>query len=147
MRCTKFAGLGILSALCVLNSSSSLHVLRSEGACCFNADVARLKWATEGGLKEESRMYSVFGCVLVGFTVRTTQNLAEEDVNKCSADSRSGSRALRDAMREAISAIMVVVYLVQAYKRNIKQAVMMHGPLRFMVLPRVSRDNKLQSVL
>lgn len=56
MRCAKLAGLGALSALCVLNRSNSLYGACSEGACCLRADVASVRWATEGGLKDESRM-------------------------------------------------------------------------------------------
>jgi hypothetical protein len=47
-------------------------------------------------------MYSVRGCVLVALTVRTTRNLEGDDVKECNADSRSGSIALIDAIREAI---------------------------------------------
>jgi hypothetical protein len=91
-----------LSALCVLNSNKNLNGPVSEGACCFRADVASVRWAIDGGLKEESRMYSVRGCVLVALTVRTTRNFEGEDVKECKADSRSGSIALIDAIREAI---------------------------------------------
>lgn len=56
IRCTKLAGLGALSALCVLNRSSNLHGLSSSGADCFRAEDASVKWASDGGLKEESRM-------------------------------------------------------------------------------------------
>jgi hypothetical protein len=106
MRCTKLAGLGALSALCVLKSSSSLYGLFSEGACCVSAEVARARCAIDGGLKEESRIYSVFGCVVVGFTVRTTRNLEGEEVKECSEESRSGSSDRNDAIREAISAMV-----------------------------------------
>lgn len=102
-RCTKLAGLGALSALCVLKSRSSLHGAVSEGACCLSADVASVRCAMDGGLKEESRMYSVCGCVLVALTVRTTRNLEGEAVKECNADSRSGSIARIAAIREAIA--------------------------------------------
>lgn len=55
-RCTKLEGLGALSALCVLNSSSSLYGPCSDGAWSLKADVASVRCATEGGLNEESRM-------------------------------------------------------------------------------------------
>lgn len=101
-RCAKLAGLGALSALCVLKSSKTRYGLFSEGACWRSAEVARLRWALEGGLKLESRMYSVFGCVDAGFTVRTTWKAADELVKERSADSKSGSAAFTDTIRDAI---------------------------------------------
>jgi hypothetical protein len=62
----------------------------------------------DGGLKDESRMYSVRGCVGVALTVRTTRNLEGDAVKECKADSRSGSIALIDAIREAMSAIALI---------------------------------------
>jgi hypothetical protein len=109
MRCTKLAGLGALSALCVLKSNSSLYGAVSDGACCLRAEVARVRCAMDGGLKDESRMYSVRGCVGEALTVRTTRNLEGDAVKECKADSRSGSIALIDAIREAMSAIAVLV--------------------------------------
>ena len=64
-----------------------------------------MRWAIDGGLKEESRMYSVRGCVEVALTVRTTRNLEAEDVKEFKADSRSGKSARMEDIREAISAI------------------------------------------
>lgn len=41
MRCTKLAGLGALSALCVLKRSSNLYGFCSVGEGCFKADETR----------------------------------------------------------------------------------------------------------
>lgn len=75
--CWKLAGLGALSALCVLKSRSTLHGLSSVFAAC-SADVTRPKCALDGGLNDESRMYKVFGFVEVGLMVRTIRNLEGE---------------------------------------------------------------------
>jgi hypothetical protein len=53
--CAKLAGLGALSALCVLNSRSNLYGFSSDVCDCFRAVVARLRCAFWGGLKDESR--------------------------------------------------------------------------------------------
>ena len=58
-RCAKFAGLGILSALYVLNRRSSRCGSWSEGEGLVRAEVASVRWPIEGGLKLESSMYSV----------------------------------------------------------------------------------------
>ena len=106
MRCTKLAGLGALSAFWVLNNNSNLYGLCSPGPCSFSADCTSERCAIEGGLKLESRMYSVFGCVLVGLTVRTTRNFDDECVKDVSADSRSGSIDRRFDILDAISPIV-----------------------------------------
>ena len=56
IRCTKLAGLGALSALCVLNSKSKRYGFEFKGAERSSADVARLRCAMDGGLNEESRI-------------------------------------------------------------------------------------------
>jgi hypothetical protein len=45
---------------------------------------------------------------LDALTVRTTRNFADEAVKECRADSRSGSIAHTEAMRDAISAISAI---------------------------------------
>jgi hypothetical protein len=70
------------------------------------AEVASERCATEGGLKEESRMYSVLGCVDVGLTVLTMRNLDGDEVKELSVDSNSGRRDLIRAIREAMSSII-----------------------------------------
>lgn len=52
------------------------------------------------------------GCVDVALIVRTTRNLDGDEVKELSADSRSGSILLIDAIREAISAIGFDVFVV-----------------------------------
>jgi hypothetical protein len=56
--CSKDAGLGALSAFCV---ASSRRTRRGRGVVSVSADVRIRRCASVGGLKEESRMYSVFG--------------------------------------------------------------------------------------
>ena len=55
MRCVKLAGLGALSALCVLNNNNNLNGRLSEVAGDVSAEVASARCAVEGGLKDESR--------------------------------------------------------------------------------------------
>lgn len=72
------------------------------------ADVARARCAIEGGLNEESSMYSVLGgCgeLAAGLTVRTMRKADDDEVNACRADSSSGSSVRMDAMRAAMFAI------------------------------------------
>lgn len=56
IRCAKLAGLGALSALCVLKSSSSLNGGVSLAAGLAIAELASARCAIDGGLKDESRM-------------------------------------------------------------------------------------------
>lgn len=56
MRWTKLAGLGALSALCVLKRSNNRKGCLSEAAGLVIADFTRARCAIDGGLKEESRI-------------------------------------------------------------------------------------------
>jgi hypothetical protein len=119
--CTKLAGLGALSALCVLKRRSRRC---GRGSLVVESvDEAKARWARDGGLYEESRMNSVLGrcpdsgsqlCIawsaaLGGFTVRMTRKAAEDDTNDLRALSRVDKIERVLAMRDAISSIAIEI--------------------------------------
>ena len=108
-----------MSAFIVAKSKSSLcgfGKLSLFDLC--NADIAKLLWAIEGGLKDESSMNNVLGDSLsnsvgtssVGSgvcTVFSTLNLESDSWKVFNAEPIVLTKDLRAAVRDAISSVML----------------------------------------
>lgn len=99
-RCSNGAGAAFLSALWTLNNKSSRLGPGYRVFEARKAEVARVRWASDGGLKEESRMSRVrvgaaFGGGADVGTVRKTANLEVELMNVSTKLVDALSRAAR----------------------------------------------------
>jgi hypothetical protein len=87
------------------------------------ADLARAKWALDGGLKDESRMNRVFGdggLVAEGLILRTMRNLESDDWKDLRAASSCG-RMLRSELVVVLMMQLSVQFLRSPYTSTAKK--------------------------
>jgi len=84
-----------------------------------SADLARARWAFDGGLKEESRMNRVFGdggLEADGLMLRTMRNLDSDDWKDLRADSRCGKMVRIELVVVLMLAVPILAPILKVFK-------------------------------